>query len=683
MGELRRTESSLTALGEEELWDMMDGHRHRIVRSVCPSRLTPYLRQAKVLGQLDEEEVLHSPRLTNTAMRPEQEAGPREPCPRGKQRLARMFAICPPGDSSCPGALEAQLWSDLSSTSSQEPGDSFRSSSPLPPSQGSLCRRAADELWEQSWGFSGGSSEALDADQGAGLGAAAGDMDLDFEIVDGADLPESAESSLQPSPRGLAVSASSIPVRRRPARRCSSPVMALAFQGRALLEQISVIGGNLTGIFIQRVTPGSAADQMALRPGTQIMMVDCEATEPLFKAALEGATLEQALGLLGRVSGFCCLSVKMNTEGYKRLVQDLEAKVVTSGDSFYIRANLAVEGRAAGALPLRCDDVLHVTDTAFQGRRCWHARRLGPYGTEGTERGTIPTYSQAQELLIALLQDLAQQSVSPHKLRPGGPQKLVRIVSTDSAEAGPLCPPLEGGQWDPSWVEGPSTTRFWAESRFTLAPYTLVHPHRPSRPRPVLFVPGVAGRLLSARLGLLRGFRKCPAEYLSPEEYAALSQRGDVVRGAAAGCRWLTRRAVEALMEKVSGGLWGRTSGEGPGGRKDCPRTAVNAQSGVCTPAAGLVTGALVLLSLGYLTSLFSYIPKSALAAVIIVAVVPLFDTKILGTLWRVKSACAGQVLGSLRARARRPLPASMAGRGPGAPSGALGMCRGPRVPTP
>nr|XP_055096712.1 sodium-independent sulfate anion transporter isoform X3 [Symphalangus syndactylus] len=66
-------------------------------------------------------------------------------------------------------------------------------------------------------------------------------------------------------------------------------------------------------------------------------------------------------------------------------------------------------------------------------------------------------------------------------------------------------------------------------------------------------------------------------------------------------------------------------------------RTAVNAQSGVCTPAGGLVTGVLVLLSLDYLTSLFYYIPKSALAAVIIMAVAPLFDTKIFRTLWRVK----------------------------------------------
>ncbi|XP_062826880.1 sodium-independent sulfate anion transporter isoform X1 [Anolis carolinensis] len=66
-------------------------------------------------------------------------------------------------------------------------------------------------------------------------------------------------------------------------------------------------------------------------------------------------------------------------------------------------------------------------------------------------------------------------------------------------------------------------------------------------------------------------------------------------------------------------------------------RTALNAQTGVCTPAGGLVTGALVLLSLAYLTSLFYYIPKAALAAVIICAVAPMFDAKIFRTLWQVK----------------------------------------------
>ncbi|KAG8446516.1 hypothetical protein GDO86_014101 [Hymenochirus boettgeri] len=67
-------------------------------------------------------------------------------------------------------------------------------------------------------------------------------------------------------------------------------------------------------------------------------------------------------------------------------------------------------------------------------------------------------------------------------------------------------------------------------------------------------------------------------------------------------------------------------------------RTALNSQTGVCTPAGGVLTGLLVLLSLGYLTPLFFYIPKAALAAVIICAVAPMFDMRICISMWKVKS---------------------------------------------
>ncbi|KAM8945313.1 sodium-independent sulfate anion transporter [Pelodytes ibericus] len=66
-------------------------------------------------------------------------------------------------------------------------------------------------------------------------------------------------------------------------------------------------------------------------------------------------------------------------------------------------------------------------------------------------------------------------------------------------------------------------------------------------------------------------------------------------------------------------------------------RTALNSQTGVCSPAGGVLTGLLVLLSLAYLTPLFFYIPKAALAAVIICAVAPMFDVGICKKLWNVK----------------------------------------------
>ncbi|XP_053816400.1 sodium-independent sulfate anion transporter isoform X5 [Vidua chalybeata] len=100
------------------------------------------------------------------------------------------------------------------------------------------------------------------------------------------------------------------------------------------------------------------------------------------------------------------------------------------------------------------------------------------------------------------------------------------------------------------------------------------------------------------------------------------------------------RRVVTGLTPTRSCWLWALPISWAPSSPRTPSRAAlaaVNAQSGVCTPAGGLVTGALVLLSLAYLTSLFSYIPKAALAAVIISAVVPMFDAGIFRTLWRVK----------------------------------------------
>ncbi|ELK12279.1 Caspase recruitment domain-containing protein 14 [Pteropus alecto] len=95
MAELRRTDSTLTSLDEDALWEMMESHRHRIVRSVFPSRLTPYLRQARVLGQLDEEEVLHSPQLTNTAMRVDAHLRARA-IGSGQQAVATDTMLCEP-----------------------------------------------------------------------------------------------------------------------------------------------------------------------------------------------------------------------------------------------------------------------------------------------------------------------------------------------------------------------------------------------------------------------------------------------------------------------------------------------------------------------------------------------------------------------------------------------------------
>lgn len=66
-------------------------------------------------------------------------------------------------------------------------------------------------------------------------------------------------------------------------------------------------------------------------------------------------------------------------------------------------------------------------------------------------------------------------------------------------------------------------------------------------------------------------------------------------------------------------------------------RTAVNSQTGVCTPAGGIVTGVIVLLSLAFLMPAFYYIPKASLAAVIICAVAPMVDYRVVAKMWRIR----------------------------------------------
>lgn len=44
----------------EELWDRVEDARHKLTRILNPAKLTPYLRQCKVIDEQDEDEVLNS-----------------------------------------------------------------------------------------------------------------------------------------------------------------------------------------------------------------------------------------------------------------------------------------------------------------------------------------------------------------------------------------------------------------------------------------------------------------------------------------------------------------------------------------------------------------------------------------------------------------------------------------------
>ncbi|KAK5900021.1 hypothetical protein CesoFtcFv8_009437 [Champsocephalus esox] len=60
---------NLGEMSEEELWELINDNRHRISLGVKPGILIPYLRQARVLTEMDEDEIVSCHNLTNRSMR--------------------------------------------------------------------------------------------------------------------------------------------------------------------------------------------------------------------------------------------------------------------------------------------------------------------------------------------------------------------------------------------------------------------------------------------------------------------------------------------------------------------------------------------------------------------------------------------------------------------------------------
>ncbi|KAG8565061.1 hypothetical protein GDO81_012694 [Engystomops pustulosus] len=334
------------------------------------------------------------------------------------------------------------------------------------------------------------------------------------------------------------------PVRRRYAQRMSSRVTSIAFQGDDLLRQISIIGGNRTGIFIHQVTQRSAADEMSLLPGYQIMAVDFDVMNPAYKVDLEGMTFEDAHCTLNRVNGFCCLSVRCNMDEYRKLLNNMESGMLSSGDSFYVRVNLSMAARVEGGLQVKCGDILHITNTMYNNRCQWFAHRVNPYTTKDGEAGIIPNYRQAQQQLITSIQRMTWQNGMPRM-----PKKHVRIISTDRCSSHLLWTSLNCGTCR---CEEPTASSSLGRSCLTLMPYTVVTQHKIGVPRPVLLVPSLLGRILSDKLCTSKDFMRCDTESLTDAEYATRYQRGDIIgekEGEGIRCCF-TRQNVEAVAQQ-------------------------------------------------------------------------------------------------------------------------------------
>lgn len=100
-------------------------------------------------------------------------------------------------------------------------------------------------------------------------------------------------------------------------------------------------------------------------------------------------------------------------------------------------------------------------------------------------------------------------------------------------------------------------------------------------------------------------------------------------------------KSVDATQELIAIGMSniGNSFVQAFPGTGSLSRSAVNNASGVRTPLGGVYTGALVILALLFLTPYFSFIPRAALAAIIIAAVIFMVEVKVVKPMWRTKKS--------------------------------------------
>ncbi|KAM3598610.1 uncharacterized protein V6R79_020384 [Siganus canaliculatus] len=342
------------------------------------------------------------------------------------------------------------------------------------------------------------------------------------------------------------------------------PVQELSLLGDNLLKDITLVGGNDSGIFISAVQSGSNAEKAGLREGHHLLLLEGSVRGENQSVSLDTSTQEEAHWTLQHCSGPIKLHYRANFDSYRRLQRDLTDGVLASGDSFYIRINLNISSQSDSCtLSVRCDEVVHVLDTRYQGHGEWLCARVDPYtGSNLADRGTIPSNSRAQQLLLVKIQKLVSRggreeneshrssrlslqpdetSVSPDpkasprlsrasifltqilqfvsrvdiKYKRMNSNERVRIINSGS-----MTLPRQGFETlRPEDAADPDSD---LSRSLNLIPYSPVTLQQTKRKRPVLFTPAALAKRIIQKIlnmGAAMDFNICKPDILSKEEF--------------------------------------------------------------------------------------------------------------------------------------------------------------------
>uniref|UniRef100_A0A8C2E0L6 Caspase recruitment domain-containing protein 11-like n=1 Tax=Cyprinus carpio TaxID=7962 RepID=A0A8C2E0L6_CYPCA len=314
------------------------------------------------------------------------------------------------------------------------------------------------------------------------------------------------------------------------------PVQSLLLSGENLLSDVTLIGGNDSGIFVSSVQSGSETEQAGVKVGHHLLLLEGSVRGEAQSVALDTCTKEEAHWTLQRCTGQVHLHYKSNYDGYRRLLKDIEDGTVVSGDSFYIRLNLNISSQLDNcSLNVRCDEVVHVLDTMHQGKCEWLCARVDPFTNKDTEKGTIPSYSRAQQLLLVKIQKLMcrggreevdtlqrlRNTLQPEEPTPSQDPKSSPRLSRASVFIFQLLQVTVLRSYS-GWITNTSDPESDLTKSLNLIPYSLVTPQQCQRKRPVLFTPNILAKTIVQKflnLGGAMEFNICKPDIVTKDEF--------------------------------------------------------------------------------------------------------------------------------------------------------------------
>ncbi|XP_050959536.1 caspase recruitment domain-containing protein 10 isoform X1 [Labeo rohita] len=339
---------------------------------------------------------------------------------------------------------------------------------PFPPCMNSINRRANIEFDLKSWGSDENEPHTEDSDS--------------CLLSSWSSLPS------QLFPPDVINLTPTLPI--KPAS--SSPRLSLSlsssFKSVSLADDITIIGGNRTGVFVQTVRSGSPAQICGLKEGSELQELD----QMLFgegRVCLSRCTAEVAHFSLQWWTEPNALKHTHNPDGYSRLLAELSSRSFTGADSFYVRVNLDLRHHGdPPCLRICCDDVLHVTDTRYNGKYQWRCVRVDKNTGAPLQAGAVPNYNRAQQLLLVRLRTMAlEQNQCRRKFCKKTPERvrLIKAVAANYRNIGSSSPVL-----------------YTLSNRHEeqLIPFSLVHMVQVFSKRPVVFSPSLLSRGIIERL---------------------------------------------------------------------------------------------------------------------------------------------------------------------------------------